>query len=133
MPKVEKKRLPCLTVEQVQTVLAACNNGSSKSSYHNPRDKAVILLMVDTGLRRSEVIALNWGDVDIATGLARVTRGKGGKARSVVIGFTTRRALLAYRRTLEGVTDNAPLIQTREGGRFTGDGLLQLWLRLRQP
>lgn len=48
--------------------------------YHNPRDKAVILLMVDTGLRRAEVIALNWGDVDIATGLVRVTRGKGGKA-----------------------------------------------------
>ncbi len=90
MPKVEKKRLPCLTAEQVQTVLAACNN---------PRDKAVILLMVDTGLRRSEVIGLNWGDMDIATGLARVTRGKGGKARSVVIGVTTRRALLAYRRT----------------------------------
>jgi integrase/recombinase XerD len=121
MPKVEKKRLPCLTAEQVQTVLAACAN---------PRDKAVILLMVDTGLRRSEVIALNWGDVDMATGLARVTRGKGGKARSVVIGVTTRRALLAYRRTLEGVTDNAPLIQTREGGRFTGDSLRQLFRRL---
>jgi integrase/recombinase XerD len=28
------------------------------------------------------------------------------------------------------VTDNAPLIQTREGGRFSGDGLLQLFRRL---
>jgi integrase len=56
--------------------------------------------MVDTGMRRAEVVALNWGDIDISTGLVQVIRGKGGKARSMVVGATTRRALLAYRRTL---------------------------------
>ncbi|MGA7192614.1 MAG: tyrosine-type recombinase/integrase, partial [Anaerolineales bacterium] len=61
----------------------------------NTRDKALILVMVDTGLRRSEVLNLNWGDVEMITGLVRVVRGKGGKARSAVIGAATRRALLA--------------------------------------
>ena len=37
---------------------------------------------------------------------------------------------LLYRRTLGKVTNDAPLIQTRNGGRFTGDGLLQLFRRL---
>jgi integrase/recombinase XerD len=121
MPKLTKKRLPVLTAEQVSIILHAC---------HNPRDKAVILLMVDTGIRLNEAINLDWSDVDIMTGLARVQRGKGGKARSVVAGATTRRALLAYRRTLLITTENAPLIQTREGSRFTSHGLHQVFKRL---
>lgn len=122
MPKVAKKRLPVLTADEVGTILKTCKSA---------RDKAIILLMVDTGLRRSEVISLNWTDIDFTTGLALVKRGKGGKARSVVIGATSRRALLAYRRTLEKVTDTAPLIQAQAGTRFTGTGLLSLFRRIR--
>jgi integrase/recombinase XerD len=122
MPKVAKKRLPVLTADEVNTVLHSCKSA---------RDKAIILLMVDTGLRRSEVIALNWTDIDFTTGLALVKRGKGGKARSVVIGATTRRALLAYRRTVTKFSDNAPLIQTQDGTRFTGDGFTQVFRRIK--
>ncbi len=123
MPKIEKKRLPVLTANEVNTVLRSCKLA---------RDKAIILLMVDTGLRRSEVIALNWTDVDFATGLAQVKRGKGGKFRSVVIGATSRRTLLAYRRTLAKVTETAPLIQCQASTRFTGSGFLQLFRRIRK-
>lgn len=89
MPSMADKRLPCLSPEDVQKMLGNCQT---------PRDRAVILLMVDTGLRRAEVCALNWEDVEVSNGLVRVVRGKGGKARSVVVGVSTRRALLAYRR-----------------------------------
>ncbi len=122
MPKVEKKRLPVLTADQVSTVLQACAS---------LRDKAIILLMVDTGLRRSEVIALNWTDLDFGTGLVQVKRGKGGKSRSVVIGATCRRAILAYRRTLNIETLTPPLIQTNSNTRFTGNGFAQIFKRLR--
>lgn len=118
MPKVAKKRLPVLNAEQLQIIVKACN----------VRDRAIVLLMADSGLRRAEVIALNWNDVDMQSGLVTVKRGKGGKARSSVIGATTRRALLAYRRTLtdrEGV-----LFQTRTRTRFTGTGLLLVFRRL---
>jgi len=79
MPKLAKKRLPVLTAEQVKTVIRACN----------VRDKALILFMVDSGLRRSEVCTLNWADVDMSNGLIRVRQGKGRKDRSAVIGATT--------------------------------------------
>ena len=114
------ERLPCLTADQVKQVLLACKS---------PRDKALIMLMVDSGLRRAEVVALNWSDVDINTGMVTVARGKGGKSRSVVIGAKTRRVLLAYRRTLEHI-DNAPLFQTIEGGRLTADGLRSVLARI---
>jgi site-specific recombinase XerD len=66
----------------------------------------------------------------MVTGLVRVVRGKGGKARSSVIGAEARRALLRYRRTLQNIADNAPLFQTREGTRFTSDGFAQVFVRL---
>ena len=121
MPRMEKKRLPCLTAEQLNTVIAACTN---------PRDKALIFFMADSGLRRAEIINLTWGDIDIMSGLVKVKRGKGGKARSAVIGATTRRVLLAYRRTLESPSNDAPVFQSRNGRRFTGPGFLQVFRRV---
>lgn len=117
MPKIAKKRLLRLTAEQLQIILKSCN----------VRDKAIVLLMADSGLRRGEVIALNWQDVDMQTGAVTVQRGKGGKARVSRIGATTRRALLVYRRTL---ADMRALFQTDEGARFTGNGLRSIFQRL---
>ncbi len=122
MPKIAQKRLLVLSANEVNTVLKACS----------VQEKAIILLMVDTGLRRSEVTGLDWGDLDMNTGLTRIRRGKGGKARSVVLGAITRRALLSYRRQLVDTRDNDPLIQSSLGGRFTGSGLLQLFRRIRK-
>jgi integrase/recombinase XerC len=120
MPKLTKKRLPVLDAEELMQVIKTCN----------VRDKAVVLFMADSGLRRAEICALNWDDVDLQNGLVRVKQGKGRKDRSAVIGATTRRALLAYRRTLknrEGI-----LFQTKSGTRFTGSGLLCIFRRLRK-
>jgi integrase len=119
-PSGIKDHLPYLTAEQVKRVLEACTN---------PRDKALVLLMVDSGLRRAETISLDWKDVDIRSGVVTLLRGKGGKSRSVVIGATIRRALLAYRRTLGG-NDNGPLFQTNLGTRFSINGLRSLLLRI---
>jgi site-specific recombinase XerD len=123
MPKLEKKRLPVLTAGELREIVKACN----------VRDKAIVLFMADSGLRRAEVIALNWSDVDMTSGLVRVKRGKGKKERSAVIGATTRRALLAYRRKLyqaETVRDNSPLFQTQTGKPFTSSGFIRIFARL---
>ena len=118
MPRLEKKRLLVLTAEQLKSVLTACNT----------RDKAVVLFMVDSGLRRAEVVHLDWNDVDMQSGLVRVRQGKGKKDRSAVIGATTRRALLAYRRTLDLPT--GALFQTDDGTRFTPGGFIRIFRRL---
>jgi integrase/recombinase XerD len=75
-----------LTTDELRRVLRSCVN---------LRDRALVLLLADSGTRRTEVLNLNWGDVDFSTGAALVRRGKGGKARVTAIGATTRRALLA--------------------------------------
>jgi site-specific recombinase XerD len=120
LPKLAKKRLPVLTADELRQIVKECN----------VRDKAIILFMADSGLRRAEVCALNWSDVDMTSGLVRVKQGKGRKDRSAVIGATTRRALLAYRRTLLQPDTKSPLFQTRTGARFTGSGLRCIFRRL---
>jgi integrase len=117
LPRLAQKRLPVLSVDQLKQILMACN----------VRNKAIILFMVDSGLRRAEVCALNWTDIDMSNGLVRVHQGKGRKDRSSVIGAKTRRALLAYRRT---IAEHGPLFQTDEGTRLTGNGLLAIFRRL---
>lgn len=120
LPKLAKKRLPVLNAEQLKQIIQACN----------VRDRAIVLFMVDSGLRREETIRLNWGDVDMQSGLVRVIQGKGKKDRSAVIGATVRRALLAYRRTLDKFAEPDPLFQARGGVRFTGWGLRCVYRRL---
>jgi len=120
MPTVAKKRLLVFNANEVHQILNACNN---------PRDKALILLLVDSGLRRAEVCALNWGDVDISSGIVRVERGKGGKAKSVIIGVHTRRALLKYRKDVNN-DENEPLFQTNGGKRITHCALRPLIIRV---
>ena len=120
MPRVEVKPMRVLSEEELGKVLKACRR---------PRDRALILFVVDTGLRRSEVLYLDWLDVDIASGVVNVRRTKNKKARSVFIGAKTRRALMKYRRTVSH-GDNQALFQTLSGRRFESSGLRQVFRRI---
>jgi site-specific recombinase XerD len=118
MPRLSKKRLPVLSADELKRAIEACRS---------KRDKALLLFLADSGLRRAEVCALNWEDVDMQTGLVRVKQGKGRKDRSAVISPTVRRALLQYRRTAKSTV---PLFISRTGDRLTGTGVLLIFRRL---
>jgi integrase/recombinase XerD len=113
MPRVSEKALTVLSSEELKLAIAASLTR---------RDKAILLLLADTGIRASEALALDWCDVDIASGLVQIRKGKGGKRRSVVVGVKTRRALLAYRRTVVHEPRD-PVIQTYQGTRLKHSGL----------
>ncbi|MCX6026222.1 MAG: tyrosine-type recombinase/integrase [Chloroflexi bacterium] len=121
LPRLDQKKLPSLTVDELQLVIKAC---------HSLRDRALVLLLADSGLRRGEALARNWGEVDFSTGAVFVRRGKGGKARTAAIGATTRRAILSYRRSLARAEANSPMFQTRYGSRLRPGGLRSIFPRL---
>jgi integrase/recombinase XerD len=120
MPKVRQKQQPFLTAEQVQKILNVCDL----------RQKSIVLLFVDSGMRRREVCNLNRSDVDLKTGIVRVRQGKGRKDRITVIGATTRRILLKYWQTCTNKDDDAPAVQTETGERFTIYGMSSFLHRL---
>lgn len=93
------------------------------------RDVAVILLIVDTGLRVSEVVRLNIADVDFEIGRCRVF-GKGAKERLVPVGRRARRALRRSIATRKQPPPDAPLLVGRDGRRLTVGGLQKVIRRL---
>ena len=89
------------------------------------RDKATILLMFESGIRRKETSNLNWGDLDFSPPdvlRVRVRSGKGDKDR---ITFTSQRAkivLLEYRDTVPH-DEGDPLFVSRLGHRLGIQGI----------
>lgn len=87
MPKKGRHILPSFTKEKVQALLGACRQN---------RDRALILFLIDSGVRAAECVKLNIGDVNLRNGAVLVRGGKGDKDRRTNIGQRSRRALAAY-------------------------------------
>lgn len=72
-----------LTPPEFQRLLDAASSPQRRRPGLAERDRLVLLTLVSTGLRRSELLALNWGDLDLDNEYPSllVRRGKGSKAR----------------------------------------------------
>lgn len=90
-PKQEKHLPKCLEVDQIEKLL----NTPDTSTLLGARDRAMLETMYSTGIRVSELVDLNVGDLD-APGQAIRIRGKGKKQRVVPIGATALRAVQHY-------------------------------------
>lgn len=90
-PKLEKKIPTSLSYQQIEQLLAQPNI----KTYLGYRDRCIMELFYSSGLRLSELIALNRQDVNIQ-GLLIKVRGKGKKERVVPITQTAARWLDTY-------------------------------------
>jgi integrase/recombinase XerD len=93
------------------------------------RDRALLELMYACGLRASEAIGLELGDIDVEEGML-CARGKGSKERLVPIGRQALAALHAYRArgrpALVGAKAEAKLFVNRRGGGLSRQGLYKI-------
>jgi integrase/recombinase XerD len=93
------------------------------------RDRALLEVMYACGLRVSEVIGLDVGDVDVQDGMLRA-RGKGSKERIVPVGSRAVQALDLYRRrarpVLVGVGVETRLFVNHRGSGLTRQGLYKI-------
>lgn len=118
-PKQEKPLMTFLSVDDVFRLL----DGVQGSSPLEIRDRAVLEVLYSTGIRVSELVGLNWGDIDFRLGIVRVV-GKGSKERIVPIGEVALSVLRDYameqekkwRRPSKGQT---AVILNRQGNRIT--------------
>ena len=114
LPRPPKKKQVVARNKEIEKLLA---QGPSL------RDKATILLMFESGIRRKETSNLNWGDLDVSPPdvlRVRVRSGKGDKDR---ITFTSQRAkdaLLEYRETVPHGNDDPVFVSYRTGSYYGG-------------
>lgn len=132
MPKRGKHILPAFTAEEVQALLAACDKGRGVRPWDHIRLRAVVLVLLDTGLRASEFCGLRMRDVTLSSGRVFVRSGKGNKDRITWLEATAKAALVRYIESERGgAGPDDPLFVSREtGGALTTAALLTLLNRL---
>ena len=102
IPKIHEKQIVRLDANEVADLLDGVESGEVLSprqqTYHaltKKRDIAILTLLLGTGIRVSELVGLNIGDIDFETNRFVVTR-KGGNQAVLYFGEEVCKALLQY-------------------------------------
>src|ERR1700716_93669 len=90
-PRVPQGIPKALTEPEVEALLDAVVGDTARAL----RDRAIVEGLYATGVRISELVGLDRGDLDLESGVMRVL-GKGGKERIVPVGRSAREALAVY-------------------------------------
>ena len=111
-PKLRRSLPRYLTLEQSAALLSAVSGVNEK------RDYAILMIFLNCGIRRSELVGLNLSDV--YEDRLRVI-GKGNKERFVYFGTPCRKAIDEYlvERNKKVLTDNRALFGSRNGERIS--------------
>jgi len=126
-PKLPKRKPKALERHEIEALVKA-----AKDSANPRRDKALVLFLLDSGARASELCGVTTADVGLESGKVKVT-GKGDKERYVWLGKRCLSALWLY------ITNERPhparardnhLFLTGDGYPLTRSGLLQAIRRL---
>ncbi len=117
LPK-EEKQLPAafLSIDEVETLL----NSVDLSTPSGLRDHAILETFYSTGIRRSELVKLDLDDLNIASRLLVIRRGKGRKDRVVPIGVRALQWINKY------LIDARPQFATHAHANKTGRSALFL-------
>lgn len=121
--KVPEKLKHPFTPEEVHALLG----GQDRSTRTGARNAALILFLLDTGVRASECIGIELSDIDWARERVLVRHGKGEKERWVGLGDRAREAVTHYLR-FRGA-DPGALFLTSRGGAMTSPGTLEIIFR----
>ena len=120
-----------LTDVQLKRALRYCS-----TRKHTQRDKTILLLTMNTGLRAKEVAALRFGDVFDEEQKPRTqftlskTQTKGARTRTVFVNKQLAQALADYQQYTRCTDAAAPLFRSQKGGHFSANTMCQLFLNI---
>lgn len=133
-PKKEKKLPKFMSVEEVgrlldapakywpQALAAEQAKDAESANFAKLRDTAILEVIYSGGLRISEALGLNLGDIDIISEYFKV-RGKGKKERIAALGGPAIHALQQYLQVRKSrssdLRNTSPLFINKDGGRLT--------------
>ena len=116
--RFERTVVPFLDAAELDALLVA----PDPTRWEGRRDRAMLTLAAQTGLRLSELIGLNRGDVQLGTGAHVRCTGKGRKQRCVPLNKPTTAILQTWIKERGGEPAD-PLFPTRTGRRLSDDAV----------
>ena len=114
-PKKKRRMEPCPTPDHVRDILHATQGET---------ERATLLALATSGLRRNELLVLSWEDVELMGRRLRI-QGKGDKQREVLI-FEDLLAALYALRAKQGHPEHGAVFRGRRGRRLQ-KSTLQRW------
>lgn len=114
MPRAPQMIIETFTDEQLETLLAA----PDQRRWTGIRDRALLLTLLDTLCRVSELVGLNADDVDLRARTIRVM-GKGRKQRELPLGKATCQALARYTGAIDDLRSGDPFFISWRGRRLS--------------
>ena len=132
-PRFKRPPIAAYTRTEVGAMLNAAGHNSPWTSSSGKivqerrstgnRDRAILLTLLDTGVRASELCALRVGDYDQKQGRLHIRHGKGDKGRFVYAGDAARKALWRYLADRRSPPPDAPLFATWRGNHIDRNAL----------
>ena len=135
-PKPEQKEVVPLTEQEIKAIMSALNRSKvyvrqGTSVDHAlgsfERNRAIILLMLDTGLRASELCDLKIEDVDNRNNRIFVRKGKGAKERALPFSPRTGQMLWRYLAGRQETQPGDPLFTSKLNRSMTRTKLAEMF------
>jgi site-specific recombinase XerD len=119
--RYDRTPIAFLTGVEIEALLAV----PDQHTWAGRRDRTLLLLAVQTGLRVSELSGLCWQDITLGTGAHVRCQGKGRKERCTPLRKDTSAALRAWQRAQQSRPEE-PLFPSTRGGPLGRDGVAYL-------
>lgn len=120
VPKTSEKPINIFSDADLAKLLKSCDG----RSFEDVRDAAIILFLLDTGVRRSELAGVRLDDIDVYERQTAMVTGKGDRGRVVVFGARTAKSLDRYMRARDRHEYSMrPELWLGRKGPLTSDGV----------
>lgn len=127
--KVSLKDIEIITNDNLLTIFEYFEN--KKLTKFDMRNKAIFYLMLDTGVRRREVVNIKYLELNLKTNRIRLSQTKNKIPRTVWISKTTRKVLNQYINLID-YTRCEYLFQSDKSEQMTEDSLYRIFYKLKK-
>lgn len=125
--RVDKER-EYLTISDINKITDYLDNRVERYKGENLRDKLIILLGMNCGLRKAEMMKLNWEDINLEEQRIKIIQSKGNKDRVVYFNSELKYILTKYRKNTD--TYKGALVRGTFGKRITSCPLQRIFQRI---